>query len=207
MHIKYKQGSILFYTLTLLLIMGILFTATNTIYLSQRRNLKTLSDGMVAQAIADRSLQLFREGQVKETKRQQLIEKQQLENKEAFQNLKKDYQVYQDEQQKLKAEQDNTIDNAITDETSEKDLKAPKQIDNQSLAVQKVYEEQLKKLEQEQSVLQKKQLQLSVDKESQRAEYAFNLGKSQLQIMNKQLICHVYLNDEAQYYRFEFPIN
>lgn len=155
MHIKYKQGSILFYTLTLLLIMGILFTATNTIYLSQRRNLKTLSDGMVAQAIADRSLQLFREGQVKETKRQQLIEKQQLENKEAFQNLKKDYQVYQDEQQKLKAEQDNAIDNAITDETSEKDLKAPKQIDNQSLAVQKVYEEQLKKLEQEQSVLQK----------------------------------------------------
>lgn len=86
MHIKYKQGSILFYTLTLLLIMGILFTATNTIYLSQRRNLKTLSDGMVAQAIADRSLQLFREGQVKETKRQKLIEKQQLENKEAFQN-------------------------------------------------------------------------------------------------------------------------
>lgn len=69
-----------------------------------------------------------------------------------------------------------------------------------------MYEEQLKKLEQEQSVLQK-QLQLSVDKESQRAEYAFNLGKSQLQIMNKQLICHVYLNDEAQYYRFEFPIN
>lgn len=206
MHIKYKQGSILFYTLTLLLIMGILFTATNTIYLSQRRNLKTLSDGMVAQAIADRSLQLFREGQVKETKRQKLIEKQQLENKEAFQNLKKDYQVYQDEQQKLKAEQDNAIDNAITDETSEKDLKAPKQIDNQSLAVQKVYEEQLKKLEQEQSVLQK-QLQLSVDKESQRAEYTFNLGKSQLQIMNKQLICHVYLNDEAQYYRFEFPIN
>lgn len=206
MHIKYKQGSILFYTLTLLLIMGILFTATNTIYLSQRRNLKTLSDGMVAQAIADRSLQLFREGQVKETKRQKLIEIQQLENKEAFQNLKKDYQVYQDEQQKLKAEQDNAIDNAITDETSEKDLKAPKQIDNQSLAVQKVYEEQLKKLEQEQSVLQK-QLQLSVDKESQRAEYAFNLGKSQLQIMNKQLICHVYLNDEAQYYRFEFPIN
>lgn len=206
MHIKYKQGSILFYTLTLLLIMGILFTATNTIYLSQRRNLKTLSDGMVAQAIADRSLQLFREGQVKETKRQKLIEKQQLENKEAFQNLKKDYQVYQDEQQKLKAEQDNAIDNAITDETSEKDLKAPKQIDNQSLAVQKVYEEQLKKLEQEQSVLQK-QLQLSVDKESQWAEYAFNLGKSQLQIMNKQLICHVYLNDEAQYYRFEFPIN
>lgn len=186
--------------------MGILFTATNTIYLSQRRNLKTLSDGMVAQAIADRSLQLFREGQVKETKRQKLIEIQQLENKEAFQNLKKDYQVYQDEQQKLKAEQDNAIDNAITDETSEKDLKAPKQIDNQSLAVQKVYEEQLKKLEQEQSVLQK-QLQLSVDKESQRAEYAFNLGKSQLQIMNKQLICHVYLNDEAQYYRFEFPIN
>lgn len=155
MNIKYKQGSILFYMLTLLLIMGILFTATNTIYLSQRRNLKTLSDGMVAQAIADRSLQLFREGQVKETKRQQLIEKQQLENKEAFQNLKKDYQVYQDEQQKLKAEQDNAIDNAITDETSEKDLKAPKQIDNQSLAVQKVYEEQLKKLEQEQSVLQK----------------------------------------------------
>lgn len=206
MHIKYKQGSILFYTLTLLLIMGILFTATNTIYLSQRRNLKTLSDGMVAQAIADRSLQLFREGQVKETKRQKLIEKQQLENKEAFQNLKKDYQVYQDEQQKLKAEQDNAIDNAITNETSEKDLKAPKQIDNQSLAVQKVYEEQLKKLEQEQSVLQK-QLQLSVDKESQWAEYAFNLGKSQLQIMNKQLICHVYLNDEAQYYRFEFPIN
>ncbi|MGX7347577.1 hypothetical protein [Aerococcus vaginalis] len=206
MHIKYKQGSILFYTLTLLLIMGILFTATNTIYLSQRRNLKTLSDGMVAQAIADRSLQLFREGQVKETKRQQLIEKQQLENKEAFQNLKKDYQVYQEEQQKLKVEQDNAIDNAITDETSEKDLKAPKQIDNQSLAVQKVYEEQLKKLEQEQSVLQK-QLQLLVDKESQRAEYAFNLGKSQLQIMNKQLICHVYLNDEAQYYRFEFPIN
>lgn len=95
--------------------MGILFTATNTIYLSQRRNLKTLSDGMVAQAIADRSLQLFREGQVKETKRQKLIEIQQLENKEAFQNLKKDYQVYQDEQQKLKAEQDNAIDNAITD--------------------------------------------------------------------------------------------
>lgn len=183
---EYKQGSILFYMLTLLLIMGILFTATNTIYLSQRRNLKTLSDGMVAQAIADRSLQLFREGQVKETKRQQLIEKQQLENKETFQKLKKDYQVYQDKQQKLKAEQDNAIDNAITDETSD--------------------EEQLEKLEQEQSTLQK-QLQLSVDKESQRAKYAFNLVKSQLQILNKQLICHVYLNDEAQYYRFEFPIN
>lgn len=52
-----KKGSILFYSLTLLFVCGLLFMAGLTLYQMNVQNMKTVSEGYLAHALAEYAYQ------------------------------------------------------------------------------------------------------------------------------------------------------
>ncbi|MDO4670614.1 MAG: hypothetical protein Q4A67_03975 [Aerococcus sp.] len=70
----HKRGSILFYTLMILLVMSLIFTANEHMYKSSRESFIVISKGLIAQAIAERSLQLEEMVQAEQTSARQKIQ-------------------------------------------------------------------------------------------------------------------------------------
>ncbi|MCI5775735.1 MAG: hypothetical protein MR008_04675 [Aerococcus sp.] len=169
--------------------MGILFTATNALYLSQRRNLRTLSDGLVAQAMADKSLQLFQDKQLAISSEHKALRKAHAEIEEKYRKIQ------ETDQEQVEVDKDKMLNN---DETNDESMA------RQSTKEQEAGHEVLDQLEKVQAQLDE-QLETLAEQQLQLDVYRYNLGQVWIRENGDRISCKVQLASTHQMYTYDYP--